>query len=414
MFADQPPYLHITDMAAGNAPHFYFPYLQATAGAPSPINFQLCQPPQGFTINCPVLDTSTATIDPVSCGVLINGVISPTNQGGWSSNYKMTQVLAWTFSIQQELQKNLILEVNYSATGAHHLPIFNNDINRYSGDLALHGGNFTRANPNFGQIQYATTDGNSIGHYGSATLTRRFASGLSFRGIYTYGKSLDEISTALSLDQGQSTAGVSNIVTNGDLQAQRGRSDYDVRQQFALDFTYVTPSHYSSAAARQFLGGWELSGLWIMQTGMPFWVYTTNAYGAGGDFNADGIKWDSPNVTSFGSHLSGQSKSKFLNGLFPASAFPLPTFAPGTWGEGNLGRNTYDNPGYNSFNLTVGKAFTVAERLKLEARAELFNLFNRSNLVSVDGNLADAGGNFGKATNQLPGRTVQLHFRATF
>jgi Carboxypeptidase regulatory-like domain/TonB dependent receptor-like, beta-barrel len=416
MFADQPPYLHITDMSAGNAPHFYFPSLDAASGAT--INFQLCQPPQGFTISCPVLDTSNASIDPNTGGVLINGVVSPTNQGGWSSNYKMTQVLAWSFSIQQQLPKNLILELNYSASEAHYLPIFNNDVNRYSGDLVLHNGTFTRSNANFGTIQYATSNGNSVGHYGSATLTRRFASGLSFRGIYTFGKSLDEISTALSLDQGASTNGYSNIVTNGNLQAQRGRSDFDVRQQFALDFTYVTPNHYGSLAARQLLGGWELGGVWIMQTGMPFWVHTTNGYGQGGDFNADGINWDNPNVPSFGSHLSGQSKQKFLNGLFPASAFPLPTFAPGTWGEGSLGRNTYDSPGYNNFNLTVGKAFTTpwftGERLKLEARGEFLNLFNRTNLINVDGNLADAGGNFGKATNQLPGRVVQLHFRATF
>jgi hypothetical protein len=75
-------------------------------------------------------------------------------------------------------------------------------------------------------------------------------------------------------------------------------------------------------------------------------------------------------------------------------------------------------PGYNNFNLTVGKAFTTpwftGERLKLEARGEFLNFFNRTNLINVDGNLADAGGNFGKATNQLPGRVVQLHFRATF
>ena len=419
MFADQPPYLHITDMAAGNAPHFFFPSLQAQPGQPSPITFQLCQPPQGFTISCPVLDTSNASIDPASGGVLINGVVSPSNQGGWSPDYKMTQVLGWTFSIQQQLPRDLILEVNYSATAAHHLPIFNNDVNRYSGDLALHNGTFTRSNPNFGTIQYATSDGNSIGHYGSATLTRRFRSGLSFRGIYTYGKALDEISTALSLDQGQANSNLPNgrssyIVTNGDLRAQRGRSDYDVRNQFALDFTWTTPSHYAAAWERHGLGGWQFSGLWIMQSGMPFWVYTSNGYGAGGDFNADGIAFDQPNAPSFGSHLSGQSKQQFLNGLFKATDFPLPTFAPGSWGEGNLGRNTYDNPGYNNFNLTVGKIIPIGERVKAEARAEFFNLFNRSNLTNVDGNLSDAGGNFGKATNQLPGRAVQLHFRMSF
>ena len=408
MFSDQPPYLHMTDMSAGNAPYFYYPFLDATKNPPDAITYQLCQAPTGFTISCPVVNTSNASIDPVSGGVLINGKVSPTNQGGWSPNYRMTQVLAWSFSIQQQLHNNLILEVNYSGTEAHHLPIFNNDANRFAGDLILHNGSMTRLNPNFGTVQFATSDGNSVGHYGSATLTRRFASGLSFRGIYTYGKSLDEISNAQSLDQGAATGSTSNIVENGNLRAQRGRSDYDIRQQFALDFTYVTPTYGNSLLGKHLVGGWELSGIWIMQTGLPFWVYQSASYANGGDYNADGINFDMPNTPSFGSHLSGQSKQKFLTGLFPASAFP----APPKGQEGSLGRNTYDNPGYNSFNLTLGKSFPIRERLKLEARGEFFNVFNRVNLVSVDGNMSD--GNFGKATNQLPGRVVQLHFRATF
>jgi hypothetical protein len=73
----------------------------------------------------------------------------------------MTQVLAWSLSLQQELQRNLVLEVNYSATAAHHLPIYNQDVNRFDGDLILNNGVLTRLNPNFSGIQYATTNGNS-------------------------------------------------------------------------------------------------------------------------------------------------------------------------------------------------------------------------------------------------------------
>jgi hypothetical protein len=157
---------------------------------------------------------------------------------------------------------------------------------------------------------------------------------------------------------------------------------------------------------------------------MPFWVYTTASFSpvvdasgnvvgnTGGDYNADGAGWDRPNAPSFGSHLSGQSKGKFLNGLFPASAFPAPPLGQ----EGNLGRNTYDSPGYNNFDLIVGKAFTTpwfgGERLKLEARGEFYNLFNRTNLTNVTGDLSS--GTFGRATSQLPARLVQLNFRATF
>jgi hypothetical protein len=359
----------------------------------------------------------------------------------------MAQVEAWTLSVQQQLQKNLILELNYSATAAHHLPTYNQDLNRFAGDLIQNNGSLTRLNPNFGSIPYATSEGNSIGNYGSATLTRRTSHGVTFRAIYTYGKSLDALSNSASLSGGAITSTNQNgpIIENGDLPFQRGRSDFDIRQQFTADGTWITPSHYDSALKRNLLGGWTFSAVWILQSGLPFSVYTSAAFApvcaanpavgtlpagdcfnagnvfipgsiitsnAGGDYNADGSNYSVPNVPSFGSHLSNPGKQKYLSGLFPASAFPVPALGM----EGNLGRNTYDNEGYDNVNFTFGKSFSApwffGERLKLEARGEVFNLFNRTNLTSVNGDLSS--GTFGQATNQLPARSFQLHLRATF
>ena len=61
-----------------------------------------------------------------------------------------------------------------------------------------------------------------------------------------------------------------------------------------------------------------------------------------------------PDVPSFGSHLSGKTKKDFLNGVFgsPAGGAAAAQFpAPPLGTEGNLGRNTYDNPGYNNLNF---------------------------------------------------------------
>ncbi|MGA2299086.1 MAG: TonB-dependent receptor [Candidatus Acidiferrum sp.] len=445
MYSDQPPYLHITDLVAENLPNFYFPSLDVRSG--NTINFQLCQPPAGFTISCPVLPTPNVTIDPTTGALLLNGVLSRAGLGGYATNYKMAQVEAWTLSVQQQLQKNLILELNYSATAAHHLPTYNQDLNRFAGDLIQNNGSLTRLNPNFGSIPYATSEGNSIGNYGSATLTRRTSHGVTFRAIYTYGKSLDALSNSASLSGGAITSTNQNgpIIENGNLPFQRGRSDFDIRQQFTADGTWITPSHYDSALKRNLLGGWTFSAVWILQSGLPFSVYTSAAFApvcaanpavgtlpagdcyngasvfipgsiitsnAGGDYNADGSNYSVPNVPSFGSHLSNPGKQKYLNGLFPASAFPVPALGM----EGNLGRNTYDNEGYDNVNFTFGKSFSApwffGERLKLEARGEVFNLFNRTNLTSVNGDLSS--GTFGQATNQLPARSFQLHLRATF
>jgi hypothetical protein len=427
MFSDQPPFLHITDITAGNLPNFYTPSLNVQQGT-TPV-LQLCDPPQGFTDTCPVVNTSNVTLNS-SGGVVDSGVLQRASLGGASPNYKMTQVFDWTLSVQRQLPYNLIAQLNYSASAAHHLPVYSQDVNRFTGDLVINKGTLARLNPNFGAIQYATSDSNSQGNYGSAMLTRTMAHGLVMQGIYTYGKTLDVISGSGSLDSGAITSNANGgnqsgpVFQNFDYAAQRGRADFDIHQQFSANGTWMVPNSYPNALERNVLGGWQFGGVWILQTGLPFTVYTTAAfnpvYGAngnvigntGGDYNADGSNYDVPNVPPFGNHLSGKHKKDFLNGLFAASAFPVP--ALGT--EGNLGRNTYDQLGYNRLDFTFEKLFGIpwffGEKMTIEAKGEVFNLTNRSNLTSMTSDLSS--GTFGQMTNQLPARYMQLHLRASF
>lgn len=433
MFEDQPPYLHITDTTAANLPNYFQPVDDVTAGNPTPKPF-LCTASGAWNLNCPVLDTSNATVDPHTGALLINGVVQRAGMGGYDPDFKMQQVVAWSLSVQQQLQSNLIAEINYSGTEAHHLLLFNNDIDRFAGDLIQNNNTLKRLNQNFAGIAFATSNGNSAGHYGSLAVTRRYTHGLALRGIYTYGKVLDEMSFAQSISsQGPAN---SDVIQSNNLKAQRGRADFDIHQQFSADGTWDVPNGYSSTALRYILGGWQFGGKWIGYTGLPFTVHTTSSFipicnggavapvnnhcpsgstitgDAGGDYNADGYGYDLPNSPSFGRHLSGQSKTQFLNGVFKASDFPTPALGQ----EGVLGRNTYDSPGYKDFDLSFEKYFTFpwfsAERMKIEAKGEVINLFNRSNLGGVDSVMNDS--TFGKSTNQLPARSMQFHLRASF
>jgi hypothetical protein len=102
----------------------------------------------------------------------------------------------------------------------------------------------------------------------------------------------------------------------------------------------------------------------------------------------------------------------YLNGLFSASSFPTPALGQ----EGKLGRNTYDEPGYNNLNFTFAKSFNTpwffGEKMNVEAKGEVINLFNRSNLDFVTSDMSSSL--FGHATSQLPARYLQLHLRANF
>ncbi|HZP04854.1 MAG TPA: TonB-dependent receptor [Terracidiphilus sp.] len=432
MYEDQPPYLHITDMTSGNLPNYFGPSVNVRSGDPTP-KFQLCTASGQWDLTCPILDTSNVTLNS-SGGVLLNGVIQRGYEGGYDPQYKMTQVEEWSLSVQQQFKNNLIVELNYSASEAHHLPVFNSDINRFAGDLISNNGTLKRLNQNFGQTEYATSNGNSLGNYGSLSVIRSLTHGLALRGIYTYGKTLDVVSNSVSLDSGSITT-TTNVIQSQNLAAQRGRADFDIHQQFTADGTWDVPNNYSNPVVRNILGGWEFGGKWVGQTGLPFTVYNSAAFhpvctggaalvnggcpagtsivgNSGGDYNADGYNWDVPNAPSIGRHLGGQSKSKFLSGIFTSSQFPSPTLGA----EGSLGRNTYDQPGYKDFDFTFEKYFRVpwffAEKMKIEAKGEVFNLFNRSNLWQMSSDLSS--NSFGKTTNQLPARSLQLHLRASF
>lgn len=415
MYASEPPYLHITDILANNLPNIYSPSVSVYQGT-TPV-FQLCSPPTGFSEACPVVNTSNVVLN--SSGGIAG---QRANLGGYAENYKFTQVEAWSLSLQQQLRQSLVLQINYSATAAHHLPVYNPDINRFAGDLIANNDVLTRLNPNFGTIIYATSDGNSIGNYGSAQLRYLSSKGLALQGIYTFGKALDTVSTADSLDSGAITTST-NVIQNGDLAAQRGRADFDIRHQFTFLGAWTVPSHYSSHFERAVLGGWEFGGVVTLQSGLPFTVYTSapfipiyNSSGkivgdAGGDYNADGYDYDVPNAPSFGSNTPGGVKN-YLNGLFPASAFPTPALGM----EGSLGRNTYNEPGLANVDATLTRTFTTkwffGEDLHIQAQAEIYNLFNHPNLTSVTSDLSSPL--FGRATGQLPARSLQLHMRLSF
>jgi hypothetical protein len=278
-------------------------------------------------------------------------------------------------------------------------------------------------NPNFGSMPYGTTDANSIGHFGSAIIKHQSVHGFTLNGIYTYGKALDTFSSSGSLDGG-SVSSTTPEIQNMDLKAQRGRADFDIRQQFSATGTWTSPSSYASPLTRDALGGWQVGGVWLLQSGLPFTVYTSASFqpvfdnsgnvigNTGGDYNADGYNWDVPNVPSFGAHLSGKKKGDYLNGLFTASQFPAPSLGE----EGSLGRNTYDRPGYNNLDFTLGKSFNspwfFGEKMKIEAKGEVINLFNRTNLNGVTSDMSSSL--FGHSTSQLPARYLQLHLRASF
>ena len=97
---------------------------------------------------------------------------------------------------------------------------------------------------------------------------------------------------------------------------------------------------------------------------------------SGGDYNADGINSDFPNIPTFGYSIPTNRKSQ-LAGVFKSTDFTAPSTLPG---EGDELNNGYRNPGYANTDFAILKNTRIHERANLQLRLEVYNLFNRASM----------------------------------
>jgi hypothetical protein len=259
----------------------------------------------------------------------------------------------------------------------------------------------------------------------TAAIRNRGSHGLSTQIAYTLGKSLDQASSA---------GGGLNIVDPLNLRAEYGPADFDVRNRLSISLLYELPgAKLGNGFARGVLGGWEVGDITILQAGTPFSVFCskqfqfgTNPDGStnynsniGCDYNADGFNYDRPNAPASGNTIRGASRKQYRTGLFACNtAVSLcgnVFSAPPLGQEGNLSRNTYRNPGFAESDLSLLKNIrfeALSRNINFQFRAEGQNIFNRTNLTGVVGDLNS--GQFGQATSTYAPRQFQFGGRLVF
>ena len=402
------------------------PYLAAVSAStlnpsgPQPIYMlgTTDNPPYGF-----VLPGVQAGLNPA------NGPICCISSvGGADQGLKYAYAQNWFFGVQYAPAHGWVVEADYMGSVGRHLYTVI-DRNRFAGDLIVNQNTLHRLNPYFATVNYGDNSGYSDYHGMTVSLRKLLSRGITFQTSYTVGKAIDVINA-----QGAGSGSVyGNVIDAYNVRAQRGLSDNDVRQKLAFNFVVSLPSlAHAYAPARFALGGWELSSLAVFQGGLPVWVHTTASFqpvwnnaacsttvtpdcrvigNTGGDYNADGTNWDTPNAPSFGAGKS-YSRSDYLKGIFTAADFP----APGIGREGNLGRNTFRGPGLAQVDFSLLKNFRmpwfVKEGARFQLRAEAYNALNRVNLTGFDADLSSA--TFGTATSALQPRTFQFAARIEF
>ena len=229
------------------------------------------------------------------------------------------------------------------------------------------------------------TNADGYANYNALQMSFRKAlgNGLTFQASYTYGKALsDSDSSANRVTDNTGPGGYVQMIP-GDLHDDYSRSAYDQRHLVVINWLYELPfaKDLKSPVGRALLAAWSVNGIWQYSSGLPDDVND----GFVNSGNGNPIDPDRPNLNPGFSNNPTSGITQGCGGVIPAGekvGTPNLWFNPcafslspaGTYG--NLGRNTVQGPDYNTWNVSVAKMFNVTERIKLQFRAEFFDLFN--------------------------------------
>jgi outer membrane receptor protein involved in Fe transport len=239
---------------------------------------------------------------------------------------------------------------------------------------------------------------NSIYHAFALKVEKRFSGGLSLLLAYTASKLIDD-----GMNSGQVRPG-GTVVTGpqdwNNLRAERSKSAQDTPQRAVLSLLYELPFGKSgSALTRHVIGGWQVNAIQTIESGAPVSL-TVPVQGGGNRPNV---------VASQTARLDKPTLSRWFN----TAAFSNP--APYTFG--NVSRTLPDvhSDGVYNMDLSLFKNFPLRENMRLQFRAEAFNLSNTPTF-EVPGRALNAA-TFGVVTatafNPKP-REVQLALRLIF
>lgn len=328
--------------------------------------------------------------------------------GGTSRNVfdpfqRTTYSMQWTLDYQRELTKDLVATVGYVGNRGVKLLALHwlNDIDITTG---------RRPVSNIARISYQEHSGMSTYHGLQTSLKKRFSSGVTFNVHYTYGKGIQQGGV-----DNMTAANVQGVQDHANIRASRSRFIADINHNFVADYSWDVPFdrwlHADSGAARKIAGGWQVYGIMSIRSGTPILILSgRDNYGTG---TTQGQRPDLVGgVPVFASDYRTSSNHQYFN----RAAFADPCDVRGARRPcgvyGNLGSFPLSGPGSFGFDFSVFKNIPLNERMRLQFRSELFNLFNRPNFSNPGATLTSS--TFGQITSAGTAREIQFALKLLF
>lgn len=302
---------------------------------------------------------------------------------------KIPRTINWSLGVQHKLTKDTLLDVAYIGSSAANLSA-QEDINQLQpGTTQAHPGvnvNALRPYPGYADIYEYVTGANFIYNSMQVQFKKQFTGGGLFNVAYTWSSARTD---ANSYNY--------QPMNSYCLRCDWGPSNYNRNQILAISYVYPIPFwQHGSNWYQKALGGWQISGVTSLQSGLPVNVTIPN------DVAGTGISNQRPNATGISPYLN--QGTLYLN---PA-AFALP--AAGTFG--NLGAYAVHLPRFNNWDAALQKTFRIKERVNVAFRAEFFNFPNHLSYTGVSTSYTTS--TFGQINGATDPRTMEFVLRINF
>jgi hypothetical protein len=223
---------------------------------------------------------------------------------------------------------------------------------------------------------------------------KRFSHGLQFQAAYTYSKSLDDGST------------FEETLNPFNFRASRGLSLFNSKQRFVVSYDWELPIRKYEGFAGKVLDDWEVSGITQFQSGFPIRLNTEDDTELINSLFFLGT--EAPSLNGRLQILNPKTNGGFYLNYNQFSDPPLGQFNNGTQ------RTICCGPGLEDWDFSVHKKISLTEAKYLQFRAEIFNIFNRTNFSNPDGGYSDGISAFGKITSAGDPRLVQFALKFFF
>jgi len=332
---------------------------------------------------------------------------------GVSPNLKIPSSDLFSFEVQRDMGFAMTATIGYAGAVGHHYARLVNQNFLYN-----------QANTPVFAAYFAQTD--SAANYNSLNvqLRRPMRHNISYSFVYTYAKSLDQVSNG---DQSNGSANQTNPANNA---SEYGPSDYDMKHHITATGLYQTPTfHTHNAIVDALVNGFQVNGTYTWHTGLPWTPITTNLNtvpfqnGAATQnvvrpigYNGQAGNSCSNSAFTTGSNFPNRTQGTTNVGganYFTTILPPKGVYTPG------IGRNSFRGPCYQDVDMSLAKefAFDLGDHHNLfRVQANMYNLFNQLQLQPMGNgrgnNIADQY--FGFAQGADSGRNIELLARIQF